>query len=107
MTWHVLHPIYFFAALMLGGAFEGVVAAIPNDNQELYNWKMRLVNFSLGSVIVFSTLINMTHSDSKVLVKSLAVDSHLIHRGCSRRPFVNGSQLRGLDSSLQDWSLYL
>lgn len=66
VIWHVVHPLYFFACLMVGGGLEGIVAAIGDNHDKVYNWKVRLVMWSIGSVIVLSTLINVTHSDSKV-----------------------------------------
>jgi len=61
---HVLHPLYFFAALAFGGGVE-IVYAVISGTAVLPDWKGRLVFDSMGAIMILSTGLLICHNDSQ------------------------------------------
>lgn len=61
---HVLHPLYFFAALAFGGGVE-VVYAVMSETAVLPDWKGIIVFDSMGALIILTTCLLICHNDSQ------------------------------------------
>lgn len=61
---HVLHPLYFFAALAFGGGVE-IVYAVISGTVILPDWKGILVFDSMGALMILTTCLLICHNDSQ------------------------------------------